>query len=60
MKEEAKEGGERKFSRKKISKGMGLEARDFSEKIFRKFQNSVRAQLRRAPHAPGGGPPTLP
>ena len=26
--------GERGFSRKKISKGMGLEARDFSEKIF--------------------------
>ena len=28
------EGGERGFSRKKISKGMRLEARDFSEKIF--------------------------
>ena len=33
------EGGERGFSRKKISKGMRLEARDFSEKnFFRNFK----------------------
>ena len=31
-------GGERGFSRKKISEGMGSEARDFSEKIFFGFR----------------------
>ena len=63
MKERHEAGGEREFSRKKISEGMGLEARDFSEKIFfgfRKYKilRDLSCASRRL--GLGGGSPILP
>ena len=55
------EGGEREFSRKKISEGMGKEARDFSEKIFFgnfKILRDLSCASRRLPL--GGTPPPPP